>query len=172
MRVGGDLDIPVKNTKKLAEMKNDFEEFGDESCLEESEEDSDNQSLEESEENESLKYYNSVKRSKSNSKSEREERIKEEQEWVQQANKDQFYAKDLNDGEKRAATWKILKNRGLTPKRKKENRNPRVKRRNKYETAVKRLKDFRRVAVDKSKIGHYAGESTGIKSNLARSVRL
>ena len=46
----------------------------------------------------------------------------------------------LPEGEARKATYKILKNRGLTGHRKKENRNPRVKRRVKYEKAVKRRK--------------------------------
>ena len=40
-----------------------------------------------------------------------------------------------NEGEKRAITYQIAKNKGLTPHRKKEQRNPRVKHRNKYRKA-------------------------------------
>ncbi|EGF80864.1 hypothetical protein BATDEDRAFT_87948 [Batrachochytrium dendrobatidis JAM81] len=78
----------------------------------------------------------------------------------------------LADGSKRGATWKILSNKGLTPHRKKENRNPRVKKRMKYEQAKKKLSSVRRVAVDKSKLGHYAGEATGININRSSSIRL
>ena len=77
----------------------------------------------------------------------------------------------IQEGEKRKATWKILANKGLTPYRKKENRNPRVKKRKKYEQALKKLSSYKRVAVDKSQIGAYQGETTGIKKNLSRSVR-
>ncbi|TPX33955.1 hypothetical protein SeMB42_g07399 [Synchytrium endobioticum] len=76
-------------------------------------------------------------------------------------------ADELVNG-KRPATWNIMTNRGLTPKRKKELRNPRVKKRRKFETAMKRLSSFRRVAIDKSKVGSYSGEATGIKSHLVR----
>jgi U3 small nucleolar RNA-associated protein 3 len=77
---------------------------------------------------------------------------------------------DLADGGKRSVTWQILKNRGLTPHRKKENRNARVKHRNKYEKKMKKLSSFRAVA--KSQDGAYGGEKTGIRTGLARSVKL
>jgi U3 small nucleolar RNA-associated protein 3 len=78
---------------------------------------------------------------------------------------------DLTVGEKRGTTWAMLSNKGLTPHRKKEDRNPRVKKRLKYEKAKKKLKSVRAVAVDKSKVGAYGGELTGIKPNLAKSIR-
>jgi U3 small nucleolar RNA-associated protein 3 len=78
----------------------------------------------------------------------------------------------LEDDQKRLATWKILTNRGLTPHRKKIDRNPRVKKRVKYEQAKKKLGSFKRIAVDKSKIGNYQGEKTGIKADIARSIKL
>ncbi|CAM0141429.1 something about silencing protein 10 [Umbelopsis sp. WA50703] len=76
---------------------------------------------------------------------------------------------DLADGDKRGVTWQILKNRGLTPHRKKENRNARVKHRNKYEKKMKKLSSFRAVA--KTPTGAYGGETTGIRTGLARSVK-
>lgn len=76
---------------------------------------------------------------------------------------------DLADGDKRGVTWQILKNRGLTPHRKKENRNARVKHRNKYEKKMKNLSSFRAVA--KTPTGAYGGETTGIRTGLARSVK-
>ena len=77
----------------------------------------------------------------------------------------------IQDDAKRMASWRILTNKGLTPHRKKENRNPRVKKRKKYEKAIKKLSSFRAVAVDKSTAGPYAGERTGIRRNLTRSVK-
>lgn len=46
----------------------------------------------------------------------------------------------INDEGKRAITYQIAKNKGLTPHRKKEQRNPRVKHRNKYRKAKIRRK--------------------------------
>lgn len=70
------------------------------------------------------------------------------------------------------ANWKILTNKGLTPYRKKENRNPRVKKRVRYEKALKKLSSFKRIAVNRSQQGPYSGESTGIKRNFAQSTKI
>ena len=68
---------------------------------------------------------------------------------------------------KRGATYEIIKNKGLTPHRKKANRNPRVKKREMYDKKVK----ARRGQVREVGGGdlHYGGEVTGIKANIARS---
>lgn len=47
---------------------------------------------------------------------------------------------DENGESKRAITWQMAKNKGLTPHRKKEQRNPRVKHRNKFRKAKIRRK--------------------------------
>jgi U3 small nucleolar RNA-associated protein 3 len=73
--------------------------------------------------------------------------------------------------QKRKADYKILANKGLTPYRKKEVRNPRVKRRLKYEKAKKKLGSIRMLAVDKKTLGNYHGESTGIKSDISKSTK-
>ncbi|KAI8136776.1 Sas10 C-terminal domain-containing protein [Fennellomyces sp. T-0311] len=75
----------------------------------------------------------------------------------------------VEEGEKRLASYKILKNKGLTPRRKKENRNARVKHRNRYADKLKKLSSVR--AVVKPLQGSYGGEATGIKSNVVKSVR-
>lgn len=76
---------------------------------------------------------------------------------------------ELGEDGKRAINYQILKNKGLTPRRNKDNRNSRVKKRKRYETAKKKLKSVKQVY--KAPTGTYGGEETGIKKNLARSVR-
>ena len=76
----------------------------------------------------------------------------------------------VGDNGKRAINFQILKNKGLTPKRKKDNRNARVKKRKKYEQAKKKLKSVRAV-YSGGQSGAYEGEKTGIKKNLIRSVK-
>ncbi|KAL8899607.1 MAG: hypothetical protein Q9192_001501 [Flavoplaca navasiana] len=73
---------------------------------------------------------------------------------------------------KRAITYAIEKNKGLTPKRKKEVRNPRLKKRLKYEDKKKRLGSVRAVYKGGEGKGGYQGELTGIKGGLIRSVKL
>ncbi|KAG0275073.1 hypothetical protein BGZ95_009207 [Linnemannia exigua] len=80
-----------------------------------------------------------------------------------------FEDTSMDPNDKRSISWQILKNKGLTPHRKKEQRNPRVKHRNKYETAKKKIKSVKRVFTRLE--GSYGGEKTGIKTGLARSVK-
>jgi U3 small nucleolar RNA-associated protein 3 len=73
---------------------------------------------------------------------------------------------------KRAITYAIAKNKGLAPRRKKEVRNPRVKKRKKFEEKMKKLGSIRQVYKGGEGRGGYAGELTGIKKNLVKSVKL
>ncbi|RKP05618.1 Sas10 C-terminal domain-containing protein [Thamnocephalis sphaerospora] len=75
----------------------------------------------------------------------------------------------LNDDAKRSINYQILKNKGLAPKRGKDQRNPRVKNRKKFAKAQKKLKSVKATATTPS--GAYGGESTGIKTGVSRSVR-
>ncbi|CAJ0744930.1 945_t:CDS:10 [Entrophospora sp. SA101] len=75
----------------------------------------------------------------------------------------------LPNGTKRKINYQIYKNKGLMPHRKKEQRNPRVKHRNKYVKAKKKIKSIK-PGVIKQK-GFYGGESTGINAGISRSVR-
>ncbi|KAJ3323113.1 hypothetical protein HDV06_002125 [Boothiomyces sp. JEL0866] len=119
------------------------------------------------EEEDSDDYYEEVKNLKRKRKEEKEELHAE----LHKPMEEPILEEDLNMDVKRKATYKILANRGLTPFRKKENRNPRVKKRMKYDAAKKKLSSVRRVAVDKTKLSKYQGELTGIKSNLSRSTK-
>ncbi|TPX32786.1 hypothetical protein SmJEL517_g04177 [Synchytrium microbalum] len=109
-------------------------------------------------------YYEALKASKIEKKA---KRSFNPDDWLYDDATEEVIAADG----KRGISWNILTNKGLTPKRKKEQRNPRVKKRKRFETAMKRLSSFRRVAVDKSKVGAYGGEATGIKSGLVRSIK-
>jgi U3 small nucleolar RNA-associated protein 3 len=71
---------------------------------------------------------------------------------------------------KRAASYEIMKNKGLTPHRKKANRNPRVKKKQMYEKSVKARKGQVREVIT-GKAGSYGGETTGIK-NITRSRKI
>lgn len=73
---------------------------------------------------------------------------------------------------KRAITYQIEKNKGLTPKRNKDVRNPRVKKKKKYEKTMKKLPSYRPVYKGGEGRGGYGGELTGIKKNLVKSVKL
>ncbi|KAJ5091749.1 hypothetical protein NUU61_006619 [Penicillium alfredii] len=73
---------------------------------------------------------------------------------------------------KRAITYQIEKNKGLTPKRNKDSRNPRVKKRKKFDEKKKKLGSIRQVYKGGEGRGGYGGEMTGIKKNLVKSVKL
>ena len=86
------------------------------------------------------------------------------------AGKLQELQESMGEDGKRAINYQILKKRGLTPHKKKDNRNTRVKKRKKYEQAKKKLKSVRQVY--EGSLGPYEGEKTGIKKGLSRSVKL
>lgn len=71
---------------------------------------------------------------------------------------------------KRKITYQIAKNKGLTPYRKKEVRNPRVKNRMKYKKAKIRRKGQVREA--RKEVTKYSGEISGIKATSSRSIKL
>ena len=81
------------------------------------------------------------------------------------------YQESVAEGGKRAASYEIIKNKGLTPHRKKANRNPRVKKREMYDKAVIRRKGQVRDVISGA-AGAYGGEMTGIKANVARSRKI
>ena len=73
---------------------------------------------------------------------------------------------------KRAISYLIEKNKGLTPHRKKDVRNPRVKKRKKYDEKKKKLASMKPVYKGGEGKGGYGGELTGIKTGLVRSRKL
>ncbi|XP_050330816.1 something about silencing protein 10 [Bactrocera neohumeralis] len=70
---------------------------------------------------------------------------------------------------RRGITYQIAKNKGLTPARKKELRNPRVKHRNKFRKALVRRKGAVRTV--RKETTRYGGEISGIKATVSKSVK-
>ncbi|CAK3893111.1 Hypothetical predicted protein [Lecanosticta acicola] len=73
---------------------------------------------------------------------------------------------------KRKISYAIEKNKGLTPHRKKDVRNPRVKKRKKYDEKKKKLASMKPVYKGGEGRGGYGGELTGIKKRLVKSTKL
>jgi capsule polysaccharide export protein KpsC/LpsZ len=75
---------------------------------------------------------------------------------------------------RRSAGYKIMKNKGLIRKRKKESRNSRVNYRSKFEKAVMRRKGQVQDTIREgtsSGVG-YSGEAGGIRTHVKKSTRL
>ncbi|XP_063072662.1 something about silencing protein 10 [Engraulis encrasicolus] len=71
---------------------------------------------------------------------------------------------------KRGITYQMAKNKGLTPKRKKIDRNPRVKHREKFRRAQIRRKG--QVQQVQKEMTRYSGEMSGIRAGVKKSVKL
>lgn len=75
-----------------------------------------------------------------------------------------------DEDERRQITYQIAKNKGLTPYRKKELRNPRVKHRNKFRKALIRRKGAHRTV--RKEIKRYDGEKFGIKASVKKGIKI
>lgn len=115
-------------------------------------------------------YYDMVAQKTQQKKADKAARF----EALAQAKKDERIVEqqELGPDGKRQITYQIQKNKGLTPHRKKEVRNPRVKKRMKYEEKKKKLKSVRAVYKGGEGKGGYQGELSGIKTNLVKSTKL
>lgn len=103
-----------------------------------------------------LKYYKEME------ERQKLKRKKEENSTEEQALEDQ--------NAKRAITYQIAKNRGLTPRRKKIDRNPRVKHREKFRKAkIRRRGQVREVRREEQR---YTGELSGIRAGVKKSIKL
>lgn len=71
---------------------------------------------------------------------------------------------------KRKITYQMAKNRGLTVRKKKDQRNIRVKNRRKFQKALVRRKGTVRPV--RTETTRYAGEATGIKAFIKRSIKI
>ncbi|XP_023266500.1 something about silencing protein 10, partial [Seriola lalandi dorsalis] len=79
-------------------------------------------------------------------------------------------AEELDPDAKRRITYQMAKNKGLTPKRKKIDRNPRVKNKEKFRRAkIRRKGQVREVRREETR---YSGELSGIRAGVKKSIKL
>ncbi|KAJ2834786.1 something about silencing protein 10 [Coemansia furcata] len=174
-KLSGDIDVPYKD-RRLAKLRYDeksadatrarAERYGDDLGDDlGSGSDAGEMAPEEDD------YYSQVARSTQLAKEERlaEKQARLQTQWQNMVDANVAVEAPVEMETKRNVNYQILKNRGLVPKRTKEQRNPRVKRRNRYEQAKKKLNSS--VTQVRALEGNYGGEATGIKSNLTRSTR-
>ncbi|KAI1267245.1 Sas10 C-terminal domain-containing protein [Xylariaceae sp. FL1019] len=79
---------------------------------------------------------------------------------------------ELGPDGRREITYAIQANKGLAPRRKKEVRNSRVKKKLQYQNKLKKLRSQKAVYGGGEGKGGYAGELSGLKTNLVKSTRL
>ncbi|GIL48552.1 hypothetical protein Vafri_5040 [Volvox africanus] len=80
-------------------------------------------------------------------------------------------APDATTAAARRITNEIQRNRGLTPHRRRDQKNPRKKNRMKFEKAMVRIKGAVQPVREREGVA-YGGEASGIKSHVAKSRRL
>ncbi|RMZ77639.1 hypothetical protein DV738_g4297, partial [Chaetothyriales sp. CBS 135597] len=120
---------------------------------------------------EAHKYYDSIVSAAEQKKSEKRARANAQAEAARQGAQ-VFEEEQVGPDGKRKITYAIQKNKGLAPKRKKEVRNPRVKKKMRYEQKMKKLGSIRVLYKGGEAKGGYGGELTGIKTNLVKSIKL
>ncbi|KAL9976271.1 hypothetical protein ACROYT_G013554 [Oculina patagonica] len=109
-----------------------------------------------------LEYYEAVKLQK--------KKKKEAKEAAYSFTERQDADDEETEEGKRGITYEISQNKGLTAKKKKELRNPRVKHRRKfYKAQIKRKSQVLPVVNEENR---YGGEMTGIRSQLTRSIKI
>ncbi|GAA5870635.1 hypothetical protein JCM1840_004822 [Sporobolomyces johnsonii] len=114
-------------------------------------------------------YYDLVKMEKEEGR--RSKKAKYDDERAAEKAELDALSSSLADGP-RGATRQILANKGLTPKRKKENRNARVKKRVRYDKAQKKLSSMQATYKGGEARTGYEGERSGIAKGTVKSRRL
>ncbi|XP_025959349.2 something about silencing protein 10 [Dromaius novaehollandiae] len=83
---------------------------------------------------------------------------------------EEMVQEEEDPNKKRGVTYQMIKNKGLTPRRKKIDRNPRVKHREKFRRAkIRRKGQVREV---RRELHRYAGELSGIRAGVKKSRKL
>ncbi|XP_071117212.1 something about silencing protein 10-like [Haliotis cracherodii] len=120
-------------------------------------------------EKDALEYYNMMKKGRNMYDDDEDEDEDEDDEKAGAVEPSQPEDGEEEEG-KRAITYQIAKNKGMTTKRKREQRNPRVKHRKKFEKAKVRRKG--QVREPRTEMNRYAGELTGIRAGIKCGVKL
>ncbi|KAK2172119.1 hypothetical protein NP493_991g00056 [Ridgeia piscesae] len=159
--------------KKLSELVDEAEELETEADVSKEATKGRKGRFETHDEKEALEYYNMMKagRKRKAEDDEEEEGGESGDEMGADDNEEEIVGNEnmeAADG-KRGITYQIEKNKGLTPKRNKVNRNPRVKNRMKYRKAKIRRKG--QVRPYRPELQRYGGEASGIKAGVIKSVK-
>lgn len=117
-------------------------------------------------------YYDMVSKTQKKKKSDKDTQQAADAQAIADEKMDRVVEGGLDEDGKRAIGYVIQKNKGLAPKRKKEVRNPRVKKRMKFEEKKKKLSSMKATYKGGEERGGYGGEKTGIKSGLIKSIKL
>ncbi|NXV14239.1 SAS10 protein, partial [Cepphus grylle] len=143
------LDVKKNKSKRapaLANGRASADELSDESDLDEEA---------------ALEYYK---------KMEEKLKLKRKRTEDQDALEEEAVPEQEDPNKKRGVTYQMIKNKGLTPRRKKIDRNPRVKHREKFRRAkIRRKGQVREV---RRELDRYAGELSGIRAGVKKSRKL
>lgn len=116
------------------------------------------------------KRVNFEQQSDSEEEDDEEEEEEEEDENEDKDEDDEVERVNEQGRQRRPINMAMQKNRGLTPYKKKEYRNPRVKHKLKYKKAMsKRRRNVKQVQTEYLR---YSGEASGIKTSTVKSVKL
>ncbi|XP_074128915.1 something about silencing protein 10 [Sminthopsis crassicaudata] len=114
-----------------------------------------------SDEEAALKHYEEM---------EKRLKLKRKKDEAAEGEEEEEAADPAGSNAKRAITYQIAKNKGLTPRRKKIDRNPRVKHREKFRRAkIRRRGQVPQVRTEEYK---YSGELSGIRAGVKKSIKL
>ncbi|KAF2746550.1 hypothetical protein M011DRAFT_425322 [Sporormia fimetaria CBS 119925] len=176
---GGDADIPHRERLKdrqarlqaEAEKRGQSKDKGPGVALGEGDDSDDGADRQENAASDDDGYYDMVA---ARNKAKKQEKAERAAAYAKAAKENATVIPEEVIGEdgKRKITYLIAKNKGLTPHRKKEVRNPRVKKKLKFEKKKKALKSMKAVYGGGEGKGGYQGELTGIKTGLVRSTKL
>ena len=183
---GGDTDLPYKERviDKRERLNREAEKKGrgknGTADLEEGDNDDDEQARIASEvrngyneeDNEIFDYMAARKSKKAVQKASRTEAFAEASAQASKSGARLQKAETTDEDGRRKISYQIRSNKGLTPKRKKENRNPRTKKRGQFLQKQKKLASMRAVYKGGEGRGGYGGELTGINRNVVKSVKL
>ncbi|KIX02958.1 uncharacterized protein Z518_06508 [Rhinocladiella mackenziei CBS 650.93] len=182
-QAGGDDDIPYKERLRdkqdrlirEAEQRGKSDARGaevlDDANDDNNDEDDDDMVASHQLNSEANEYYNALVAQNKQKKADKQARAEA---YVQAAKEGaRMYAEEqIGEDGKRKISYAIEKNKGLAPKRKRDVRNPRVKKRKKFDEKMKKLGSIRQVYKGGEGRGGYGGEKTGIKVNLVKSIKL
>ncbi|KAA8572397.1 hypothetical protein EYC84_003019 [Monilinia fructicola] len=178
---GGDEDLPYRERLRDRQARLNLEaekrgkkldEYGRGTALGGDSDDDDQAAVADEVRDDEDEYYNMVAQTSKKRKDDKDAKYAAIAEAKKAGKLARVVEVENDEDGKRAIGYVIEKNKGLAPKRKKEVRNPRVKKRMKYDEKKKKLGSMRAVYKGGEEKGGYGGEKTGIKTGLVKSRKL